>query len=67
VTKTERAAVLEVARKRQDSIGPLRLLAKAEGWCMVRRPGCAPFVMHEKEWTQLPSLEAIQEAKDSDG
>ena len=33
---------------------PLRLLAKAEGYCMVRHKGCMVFVMNEREWNSLP-------------
>lgn len=25
--------------------GPVRIMAQAEGYAMVRRPGCAPFVI----------------------
>lgn len=34
--------------------GPVRLMARSGGYVMVRRPGCAPFVMTEKEWAALP-------------
>lgn len=37
--------------------GPIRLMAEAEGHCMVRRPGCVPFVITSKEWLALPSEE----------
>lgn len=30
---------------------PVVLMAIAEGYAMVRRPGCAPFVVREKELT----------------
>lgn len=34
--------------------GKLRLMATAEGYVMVRRPGCMPFVMAAKDWEKLP-------------
>ena len=29
--------------------GMVRVMAVAAGWCMCRRPRCAPFVMSEKD------------------
>lgn len=40
---------------RFDKGGPIRCMANAEGYVMVRRPGCAPFVLSCKEWAQLLS------------
>lgn len=40
-------------RQREDIHGPLRLMASAEGYVMVRRPGCVPFVLREQDWLQL--------------
>lgn len=34
--------------------GPIRLMSKAEGYVMVRRPYAMAFVMCEKEWNALP-------------
>lgn len=33
----------------------LRLMAYADGYCMVRSHGAAPFVMSLKEWLALPT------------
>lgn len=30
------------------------LMARASGYVMVRKPGCMPFVMGEKEWLAMP-------------
>lgn len=40
---------------RHDAIGPVRVLAVAEGYVMARRPHCSPFVLREGEWSKLPS------------
>jgi hypothetical protein len=32
---------------------PVTLMAGADGYVMVRRPGCMPFVMRADEWLQL--------------
>lgn len=34
-----------------------REMARANGWVMVRRPGCAPYTIGEREWDALPSAE----------
>jgi hypothetical protein len=39
--------------------GVLRLMARADGWVMCRRPGYVPFVMPEREWDELPLPNAI--------
>ncbi len=33
------------------------LMAEARGYVMVRRPGCAPFVMSVAEWNALAAYE----------
>lgn len=38
---------------RQDEYGPIRLLAVAEGYAMVRRPRAVPFVMPLGQWEAL--------------
>jgi hypothetical protein len=48
---------LEPRNIRQDRTGPLRLMASAEGYVMVRRPGAMPFVIAEKDWLSLPEQE----------
>jgi hypothetical protein len=30
------------------------LMARASGYVMVRKPGCVPFVMGEKDWLSMP-------------
>lgn len=34
--------------------GPITVMAKADGYVMVRRPGCAPFVLSVREAASLP-------------
>jgi hypothetical protein len=36
-----------------DKLGEIRLVARAEGYVMVRRRGCIPFVVSEKEWQKM--------------
>jgi hypothetical protein len=43
---------------RYDRLGPLTLLAQAEIWAMVRRPGAMPFVLSLEEWERLPACRA---------
>lgn len=42
---------------RYDRYGPLRLMTRAEGYVMFRRPHAIPYCMTEKEWQELPLLE----------
>lgn len=35
--------------------GSLRLMARSEGYVMVRRKGCAPVLMTEAAWLALPT------------
>lgn len=32
----------------------MRLMARAKGYIMVRKPGAMPFVLTEKEWAAMP-------------
>jgi len=41
---------------RHDDLGRLRLMASAEGYVMVRRPGALPFLMTVKEWADLSDV-----------
>ena len=36
--------------------GRIVYMAHAKNYVMVRRPGCVPFVLTEKEWRTLPIL-----------
>ena len=47
--------------KRRDRFGRIDFMAAANGYVMVRRPGCIPFVMREKEWSDLPEFKALRE------
>lgn len=38
--------------------GRIKYMTHAKGYVMARRPRCAPFVITEKEWRQLPILGA---------
>lgn len=40
--------------------GPVKLMARADGYVMVRRAGCMPFVLSEGEWSALPRMEPEQ-------
>lgn len=51
-------------RARRDSrrvltgrLAKIRFMARADGWVMVRRPGCTPFVLSEQTWMDLPLFE----------
>lgn len=33
--------------------GPIKRMAEADGYVMVRRPGCTPFILSRKEWDAL--------------
>ena len=46
--------------ERQDRHGVIRLMAEANGWVMVRRPGAMPFTMMRKEWDKLPTVQAAE-------
>jgi hypothetical protein len=35
---------------------PLRLMARSDGYVMVRHPQAIPFVMREADWRALPDL-----------
>lgn len=39
--------------QRYDALGPIRIMAEAEGYMMVRRPGRAPFVLEKRDWNSL--------------
>lgn len=41
-----------------------RLMAMADGWVMVRRPGAAPYTMTSKEWADLPDVETGRELEE---
>jgi hypothetical protein len=38
--------------------GPIRLMASADGYVMVRRPGKLPFVLSNSDWVDLPLAES---------
>jgi hypothetical protein len=42
---------------RWHGVGESRYMAHADGYVMVRRPHCMPYVMAEKEWLALPSAQ----------
>ncbi len=39
---------------RVDGRGRVTYLAHGKGYVMIRRPGCIPFTLPEKEWRALP-------------
>ena len=44
----------ERRRDGPDYYGSIRKMASADGYVMVRRPGCTPFIMSEQAWLSLP-------------
>lgn len=40
-------------KTRADDGGKITLMVRSGGWVMVRRPGCIPYTMHEKDWCKL--------------
>lgn len=44
----------EVKAERGDSIGPIRFMAAADGYVMVRRPGSMPWVEAVTDWVRRP-------------
>lgn len=45
----------KLSERRYDLNGELRLMAKADGYVMVRHPGAMPFVLPLKVWDRLPT------------
>lgn len=43
-------------KEKQRDNGVLKLMTCAKGYVMVRHKGCAPFVLSEKEWLDLPDV-----------
>ena len=43
---------------RYDEHGRIRFMTRSDGYVMVRRPHCMPFVLAEKKWLSL-SLDAL--------
>lgn len=44
-----------IKETRYDHIGPLRNIAEAEGYAMIRRPQAMPFVLSVADWQRLPT------------
>lgn len=43
----------------------VRVMVEAEGWCMVRRPGCMPFVVAKKDlFDEMPASSVVMEVED---
>ncbi len=45
--------------KRIDDGAKVRVMAVADGWAMVRRPGCAPFVQSVKTLKTYPKWDLV--------
>lgn len=50
-----------------DQYGEIRLVVRAEGYCMIRRKDCMPFLVTEAEWQRMmgrpsakPSLQIVK-------
>ena len=52
---TDRSTALDAVR--YDKLGAIRSMATADGYLLVRRPGCAPFVLTAEEWNSLARAE----------
>ncbi len=39
---------------------PSKFMARADGYVMVRRKGCLPYVMSEKDWLALPAAQKME-------
>lgn len=44
---------------KRDRSGPLRVMAEAEGFLMVRRPYCNPMVISRGEWDALTEEQTV--------
>lgn len=44
-------------RIKYDAHGKRRLMARAEGYVMCRRPHSSPHVLSEKEWLEMSDTE----------
>lgn len=58
LTRSLIAAGLKPRSTRLVSGSPARLMASAEGWVMVRKVGCVPFVMTKDDWLAAPEAQA---------
>lgn len=45
----------EFFKPRYDDGGKIRFMTRSDGYVMVRRPGCTPFVKTYAEWEALPT------------
>ena len=48
------AARVSKRERRRYPIGEIALMAEADGYVMVRRPGRMPFVLSSQSWRYLP-------------
>jgi hypothetical protein len=56
---SEPAAPPEAGQTRYDATGPIRCMAVAGGYLMVRRPRAAPFVVSAREWLLLAAAPVL--------
>lgn len=49
--------LITVGDRVHDVNGELRVMALADGWLLVRRPGCVPFAMYHHDWRRLAEAE----------
>ena len=42
--------IYQEVKHHPNDLGPVRKLAEADGYCMVRRPGAMPFVIASKSF-----------------
>lgn len=53
----------KAGERRTDKLGPIRCMADAQNYVMVRRPGCMPFVLARRDWLKLPLYKPEKEAE----
>jgi len=54
-----------MVEKRYDAYGEIREMNRVDGYVMIRRPRCSPFVKSVKEWDGM-SVEPIPSGSGSD-
>lgn len=50
-------SVLDIKHPRWHNGAESRFMAEANGWVMVRRPGCVPYTVFKRDWLELPAAE----------
>jgi hypothetical protein len=48
---------IRIMPKSVRSGGEVRLMGVIQGYAMIRRKGCTPFIVHENEWLSWPKTD----------